>query len=124
MKVHTFSPKEWEFCKSYFYNACVYCGAKGKLHQDHFIPLKLGGKYVVDNIVPACPSCNFSKNKKNPKDFATKAAYENIMKYFSKLKICLTPLALDGGDSPRLPGFSTPEGFTPAEQGSTPAPRQ
>ena len=35
-----------------------------------------------------------------------------------------TPLALDAGDSPRLPGFSTPEGFTPAEQGSTPAPRQ
>lgn len=35
-----------------------------------------------------------------------------------------TTLALDGGDSPRLPGFSTPEGFTPAEQGSTPAPRQ
>lgn len=35
-----------------------------------------------------------------------------------------TPLALDGGDSPRLPGFSTPEGFTPAEQGSTPAPRK
>jgi len=36
----------------------------------------------------------------------------------------LTPLALDAGDSPRLPGFSKPEGFTTAEQGSTPAPRQ
>ena len=33
-------------------------------------------------------------------------------------------LHMDAGDSPALPGFSTPEGFTPAEQGTTPAPRQ
>lgn len=33
-------------------------------------------------------------------------------------------LHMDAGDSPRLPGFSTPEGFTPAEADSTPAPRQ
>jgi hypothetical protein len=33
-------------------------------------------------------------------------------------------LHMDAGDSPRLPGFSQPEGFTPAEQGTTPAPRQ
>ena len=33
-------------------------------------------------------------------------------------------LHVDAGDSPRLPSQSTLEGFTPAEQGSTPAPRQ
>ena len=33
-------------------------------------------------------------------------------------------LHMDAGDSPRLPSQSTLEGFTPAEQGSTPAPRQ
>ena len=40
----------------------------------------------------------------------------------------LTPsnnrLHMDAGDSPRLPSQSTLEGFTPAEQGATPAPRQ
>jgi DNA modification methylase len=40
----------------------------------------------------------------------------------------LTPsnnrLHMDAGDSPRLPVFSQPEGFTPAEADSTPAPRQ
>ena len=33
-------------------------------------------------------------------------------------------LHMDAGDSPRLPSQSTLEGFTPAEQGTTPAPRQ
>lgn len=33
-------------------------------------------------------------------------------------------LHMDAGDSPRLPSQSTLEGFTPAEQGSTPSPRQ
>ena len=33
-------------------------------------------------------------------------------------------LHMDAGDSPRQPSQSTLEGFTPAEQGSTPAPRQ
>ena len=40
----------------------------------------------------------------------------------------LTPsnnrLHMDAGDSPRLPSQSTLEGFTPAEQGTPPAPRQ
>ena len=40
----------------------------------------------------------------------------------------LTPsnnrLHMDAGDSPRQPSQSTLEGFTPAEQGTTPAPRQ
>ena len=33
-------------------------------------------------------------------------------------------LHMDAGDSPRLPSQSTLEGLTPAEQGTTPAPRQ
>ncbi len=33
-------------------------------------------------------------------------------------------LHMDAGDSPRQPSQSTLEGFTPAEQGHNPAPRQ
>jgi 16S rRNA G966 N2-methylase RsmD len=33
-------------------------------------------------------------------------------------------LHMDAGDSPRQPSQSTLEGFTPAEQGTTPAPRR
>lgn len=85
IKVNTYSRQEWLYCKEYFDNSCAYCGKKTKLHQDHFIPLALGGKYIATNIVPACPSCNFSKNKKHPKDFATESAYSKIMNYFIKI---------------------------------------
>lgn len=36
----------------------------------------------------------------------------------------LTPLALDGGESPALPGLSTPEVFSGHKAGRKPAPRQ
>ncbi len=32
-----------------------------RLHQDHFIPLTKGGGYTKENIIPACRSCNASK---------------------------------------------------------------
>ena len=31
------------------------------LHQEHFIPLSKGGEYTHNNIIPACKSCNSSK---------------------------------------------------------------
>jgi hypothetical protein len=44
---------------------CVYCGKKfNNLQIDHVEPLSLGGANDVDNAVPACASCNFSKHNK------------------------------------------------------------
>jgi 5-methylcytosine-specific restriction endonuclease McrA len=40
---------------------CVYCGAEGTT-VDHVRPLSRGGHEAEYNLVPACPSCNFSKN--------------------------------------------------------------
>jgi 5-methylcytosine-specific restriction endonuclease McrA len=44
-----------------FDNACVYCGSQEKLTVDHFYPINLGGFDAIWNIVPACLSCNASK---------------------------------------------------------------
>lgn len=44
-----------------FDNRCAYCGAKGELHRDHVVPVALGGPHIIENIVPACRSCNASK---------------------------------------------------------------
>lgn len=55
--------EQWESIKIHFGNKCCYCGSDGKLEQDHFIPLSKGGEYTANNIVPSCPSCNYSKNK-------------------------------------------------------------
>lgn len=54
--------------KNYFLGHCAYCGKKLKegFHHDHFIPFSKGGAYTPDNIVPACPSCNYSKHNRDP----------------------------------------------------------
>jgi 5-methylcytosine-specific restriction endonuclease McrA len=43
------------------FDGCAYCGTHGDMHMDHFIPLAGGGTHALGNLVPACPSCNYSK---------------------------------------------------------------
>jgi 5-methylcytosine-specific restriction endonuclease McrA len=41
---------------------CAYCGADGvALQRDCVLPISRGGRYTLDNVVPACRSCNASK---------------------------------------------------------------
>ena len=43
--------------------ACAYCGATGvPLQRDCVQPISRGGRYTLDNVVPACGSCNASKS--------------------------------------------------------------
>ena len=42
---------------------CLYCGLLGG-QVDHVIPLTRGGTHSIGNLVPACRSCNASKNDK------------------------------------------------------------
>lgn len=66
----TLDAKEWIETKTYFDNACAYCGLSEErhlerfgelLHQEHFIPLLKGGTHDKGNIIPSCRSCNSSK---------------------------------------------------------------
>ena len=54
----------------YHGNKCVYCNSTENLHADHQIPLSRGGTNFASNMVPACASCNCSKNDKTPIEFA------------------------------------------------------
>lgn len=41
---------------------CAYCSADGvALQRDCVLPISRGGRYSIDNVVPACRSCNASK---------------------------------------------------------------
>jgi len=42
---------------------CFYCGNPGG-EVDHVIPLSRGGAHSIGNLVPACRSCNSSKNNR------------------------------------------------------------
>lgn len=44
------------------WNGCAYCGStQGPLQKDCVRALSRGGRYTLENIVPACRSCNASK---------------------------------------------------------------
>lgn len=47
---------------------CYYCGkrCKGKLTQDHILPLSQGGSHTLHNVIGACQSCNARKWTKPP----------------------------------------------------------
>jgi 5-methylcytosine-specific restriction endonuclease McrA len=58
---HDLSDAQWAALKA-AWGGCAYCGAAdGPLQRDCVLALSRGGRYTLDNIVPACRSCNTSK---------------------------------------------------------------
>jgi 5-methylcytosine-specific restriction endonuclease McrA len=52
---------EWTAIKT-AWNGCAYCGATNRpLQKDCVMAISRGGRYTIDNVVPACASCNTSK---------------------------------------------------------------
>jgi len=55
------SEEQWTAIKL-AWSGCAYCGIDDSLLQkDCVLPLSRGGRYTLENIVPACRSCNASK---------------------------------------------------------------
>ncbi|MFI0211969.1 HNH endonuclease [Streptomyces diastaticus] len=68
---------DWE---EYDLYGCFYCGGPAEpLHVDHFYPLNPAdedatpGPHAVDNLVPACETCNTSKGNRDPWAFLSDA---------------------------------------------------
>ena len=58
---------QWQEIKAAYGHRCVYCGRKmQRLTMDHIIPLSKGGNHTVQNVVPACSSCNKRKHAGPP----------------------------------------------------------
>lgn len=57
--------KQWKACLVHFEGKCAYCGSeqtRTKHHtKEHVVPVAKSGTSSVGNIVPACKSCNCSK---------------------------------------------------------------
>lgn len=60
---HTLTVEEWEKALEFFNHSCAYCGVSDdNIGKEHVIPIVKGGGYTADNIIPACRTCNSSKN--------------------------------------------------------------
>ena len=45
------------------WGGCAYCGADGTpLQRDCILAISRGGRYTLQNVVPACGACNASKS--------------------------------------------------------------
>ncbi|WP_109789220.1 HNH endonuclease [Mycolicibacterium flavescens] len=58
---HDLTAAQWESLKA-AWQGCAYCGATDRpLQRDCVMAISRGGRYTIDNVVPACASCNTSK---------------------------------------------------------------
>ena len=59
---HDLSAEQWTALVA-AWGGCAYCGGSDRqpLQRDCVLALSHGGRYTLQNIVPACRSCNTSK---------------------------------------------------------------
>lgn len=60
---------EWKEKLAEHNNCCAYCGSPDNITRDHDIPVSRGGANTIDNIVPACAPCNYSKKAMTGDEF-------------------------------------------------------
>jgi 5-methylcytosine-specific restriction endonuclease McrA len=59
---HDLTSEQWAALRA-SWGGCAYCAATDvPLQRDCVLALSRGGRYSLDNIVPACASCNASKS--------------------------------------------------------------
>ena len=58
---HDLSVEQWVALQE-AWAGCAYCGVADRaLQRDCVLPISRGGRYTLENVVPACGSCNASK---------------------------------------------------------------
>src|SRR5262245_35493080 len=58
---HDLSDEQWNALQT-AWGGCAYCGATDSpMQRDCVLAVSRGGRYTLDNVVPACRSCNASK---------------------------------------------------------------
>jgi hypothetical protein len=58
---HDLTDAQWAALKV-AWGGCAYCHAQERqLQKDCALPISVGGRYTLTNVVPACRSCNASK---------------------------------------------------------------
>lgn len=85
----TLTTEQWTAVKEEFGGTCCYCGKEKPLTIDHFVPVNNMGELSIDNVLPACISCNCSKGAREFRSwfklqtFYSKSREQKIMKYLN-----------------------------------------
>src|SRR5688572_18326170 len=73
----SFTGAQWLELVARWGNVCAYRGEPGPLEPDHRVPLTRGGTNFIDNILPACRSCNARKHTMTEEEFRARLALED-----------------------------------------------
>lgn len=58
---HDLTDDQWAALRA-AWGGCAYCGSPDRsLQRDCVLAISRGGRYTLENVVPACRSCNTSK---------------------------------------------------------------
>ena len=88
---HPYTPSDLDATARIFSWKCAYCDSAEIEHWDHFIPLSKGGPDSIDNLIPACQSCNVSKHAQDPcewfrrQPFYSQEQWQKILKALGKV---------------------------------------
>jgi 5-methylcytosine-specific restriction endonuclease McrA len=72
----SFTGRQWRELVEQWGNRCAYRGESGALEPDHRVPLARGGTNFIDNILPACRTCNARKHTMTEEEFRALLAAE------------------------------------------------
>jgi 5-methylcytosine-specific restriction endonuclease McrA len=71
-----FTSAEWRALVGRYDGKCAYRGEEGPLQVDHRTPLSRGGANSIDNVLPACATCNAEKGQLTEAEFRARIAAE------------------------------------------------
>lgn len=85
----TFTSTEAKFATEFFEGKCAYCGtslSNTRATFDHVKPVSKKGPMVAENMVPACASCNSSKNGSDLSEWLQKRTDLNTREVKTRLR--------------------------------------
>lgn len=107
---HDLSATQWSALKA-AWGGCAYCGAADKpLQRDCVLAISRGGRYTLDNVAPACRSCNTSKGGEEVTAWMRRRRLDEASFLLRQLEITRALLAMDRDEVDAAP--------SPVEQGA------
>ncbi len=99
---HDLTAEQWTALKV-AWGGCAYCAAADvALQRDCVLPISRGGRYTLDNVVPACMSCNTSKCNDEVSGWLRRKRLDEraFLLRFAEIVSSLSPTALPRVEDP------------------------
>ena len=115
---HDLTPEQWARLQE-LWGGCAYCGAGDRaLQRDCVQPISRGGRYTLENIVPACGACNASKSNDEVTSWMRRKKLDErrFLVRFVEVRAALTENAAVPASANPRPGQNEPGTLEPLDR--------